>query len=178
MIHYEKGLFTLRTKHTTYQMKADAHGVLLHTYYGPRVEDCDLSYRIRYVDRGFSPVPEEAGEDRAFSLDVLPQEYSAAGMGDFRLPALDLELPNGSRSEDLRFKSFRVEPGKYALEGLPAFRGEEDETLVVMKGLNPDFYYQVNGQGRYPGSALMEAGWPLPLPWGDYQSWQFYLTAL
>jgi alpha-galactosidase len=146
MIHCEKGLFTLHTKHTTYQMKADAHGVLLHTYYGPRVEDCDLSYRIRYVDRGFSPVPEEAGEDRTFSLDVLPQEYSAAGMGDFRLPALDLELPNGSRTADLRFKSFRVEPGKYALEGLPAFRG--DETLVVIledaaAGVEVELYYGV-----------------------------------
>ncbi|MCI9331580.1 MAG: alpha-galactosidase [Oscillibacter sp.] len=132
MILCHKGLFTLHTNHTTYQMKADAHGVLLHTYYGPRVEGCDLSYTIRYVDRGFSPVPEEAGEDRTFSLDVLPQEYSGCGTGDFRLPSLDLELPNGSRGADLRFKSFRVERGKYALEGLPAFRGEEDETLTVV----------------------------------------------
>ena len=38
MILCHKGLFTLHTNHTTYQMKADAHGVLLHTYYGPRVE--------------------------------------------------------------------------------------------------------------------------------------------
>ncbi len=148
MIRCDNGLFTLHTKHTTYQMKAGAHGVLLHTYYGPRVEGCDLSYRIRYVDRGFSPVPEEAGRDRTFSLDVLPQEYSACGMGDFRLPALDLELPNGSRGADLRYKSFRVEEGKYALEGLPAFRGGEGETLVVVledaaAGLDVELYYGV-----------------------------------
>lgn len=132
MILCDKGLFTLHTKHTTYQMKAGACGVLLHTYYGPRVENCDLSYRIRYVDRGFSPVPEEAGEDRTFSLDVLPQEYSTCGAGDFRLPSLELELPDGSRGADLRYKSFRVESGKYALEGLPAFWGEEGETLVIV----------------------------------------------
>ncbi len=148
MIRCDNGLFTLHTKHTTYQMKVGAHGVLLHTYYGPRVEGCDLSYRIRYVDRGFSPVPEEAGRDRTFSLDVLPQEYSACGMGDFRLPALDLELPNGSRGADLRYKSFRVEEGKYALEGLPAFRGGEGETLVVVledaaAGLDVELYYGV-----------------------------------
>ncbi len=148
MIQCGKGLFTLHTRHTTYQMKAGAHGVLLHTYYGPRVDGCDLSYRIRYVDRGFSPNPEEAGEDRGFSLDVLPQEYSGCGMGDFRLPSLDLELPNGSRAADLRYKSFRVEPGKYALEGLPAFWGEDGETLVVVledaaAGVEAELYYGV-----------------------------------
>jgi len=129
-------------------MKLGACGVLLHTYYGPRVEDCDLSYLIRYADRGFSPTPEEAGRDRTFSLDVVPQEYSACGMGDFRLPSLDLELPNGSRSADLRYKSFRVEKGKYALEGLPAFRGEEGETLIVVledaaAGVDVELYYGV-----------------------------------
>ncbi len=148
MIVCDKGLFTLHTNNTTYQMKADARGVLLHTYYGPRVADCDLSYRIRYVDRGFSPNPEEAGEDRTYSLDVLPQEYAACGMGDFRLPALELELPDGSRCADLRYKSFRVEAGKYALEGLPAFWGEEGETLVVVledaaAGVDVELYYGV-----------------------------------
>lgn len=148
MICCDNGVFTLHTKHTTYQMKAGTHGVLLHTYYGPRVEGCDLSYRIRYVDRGFSPNPEEAGEDRAFSLDVLPQEYSGCGMGDFRLPSLELEGPDGSRAADLRYKSFRVERGKYALEGLPAFWGEEGETLVVVledaaAGVEAELYYGV-----------------------------------
>ena len=38
-IHYqqEQGIFTLHTKHTTYQMKVDALGFLLHLYYGGRV---------------------------------------------------------------------------------------------------------------------------------------------
>ena len=38
--------------------------------------------------------------------------------------------------------------------------------------------YTVNGQGAYPGDVLMEAGWPLPIPRGDYQSMQLYLSAL
>ena len=133
MILCDNGLFTLHTKHTTYQMKANEYGVLLHTYYGPRVHDSDLSYLIRYIDRSFAPNPEEAGGSRLFSLDVMPQEYSSCGMGDYRLPSLELELPNGSRSASPRYKSFRVERGKYALEGLPAFRGAaEDETLVII----------------------------------------------
>ena len=39
----ENKVFTLHTQNTTYQMKADAYRVLLHTYYGPRVRGGDLS---------------------------------------------------------------------------------------------------------------------------------------
>ena len=47
-----------------------------------------------------------------------------------------------------------------------------------LKGLDPNLDYRVNGEGRYPGDLLMEAGWPLPLPWNDYQSTQLYLSAI
>ena len=50
----EKRIFTLQTRNTTYQMKADRHNILLHTYYGPRLLGGDLSCLIQYADRGFS----------------------------------------------------------------------------------------------------------------------------
>ena len=134
IIHDNKQrLFTLQTRSTTYQMKADANGVLLHTYYGPRVQGGDLSRLIRLADRGFSPNPSEAGNDRTYSLDTLPQEYSGSGAGDFRLPSLELELPDGSHMADLRYVDARIEAGKYALEGLPAFFAspKEADTLVI-----------------------------------------------
>ena len=126
-------VFTLHTKNTTYQMKADAYGVLLHTYYGPRLSGGDLSCLIRHLDRGFSMNPDEAGTDRAYSLDTLPQEYSGSGAGDFRLPSLELELADGSHVADLRYTGFERRVGKYTLEGLPAFYGGENEaeTLVI-----------------------------------------------
>ena len=70
----ENRVFTLHTRNTTYQMKADWHNILLHTYYGPRVSGGDLSYLIQYADRGFSPNPNEVGDKRDYSLDTLPQE--------------------------------------------------------------------------------------------------------
>ncbi len=126
-------LFTLHTRNTTYQMKADPFGVLLHTYYGPRISGGDLSRLIRYADRGFSPNPDEAGRDRSYSLDVLPQEFSCAGAGDFRLPAIELELPDGSHVADLRYAGHEIRKGKYALEGLPAFFGGagDADTLII-----------------------------------------------
>ena len=47
-------LFTLHTKNSTYQMKVDDKGVLLHTYYGKRTDETDYSYLISFADRGFS----------------------------------------------------------------------------------------------------------------------------
>ncbi len=129
----EKNIFTLHTCNSTYQIQADAKGVLLHLYYGPKISDCDLSPLIRYADRGFSPNPAEAGNDRTYSLDTLPQEYSGSGAGDFRLPSLELELSDGSWVADLRYVSAKVEQGKYTLEGLPAFYAgqEEAQTLTI-----------------------------------------------
>ena len=45
--------FTLHTKNTTYQMKVDQYGVLLHLYYGARSEG-NMDYLLTYTDRGFS----------------------------------------------------------------------------------------------------------------------------
>ena len=133
MIIYNKAnnTFTLHTRNTTYQMKVDQYGVLLHTYYGARVTDADLSYLIRQADRGFSPNPSEAGHCRTYSLDTLPQEYSTCGVGDFRLPSLELELADGSHIADLRYAGYEQRERKYALEGLPAFHGDGGETLVL-----------------------------------------------
>ena len=36
--------YTIETKNTTYQMKINPFGVLLHTYYGRKIENDDLSY--------------------------------------------------------------------------------------------------------------------------------------
>ncbi len=126
--------YTLHSKNTTYQMKVWDYGVLLHTYYGPRLRDGDLSCLLRRKDRGFSPNPNEAGGSRTFSLDTFPQEYSTCGVGDYRLPSIELELPSGSRTADLRYVGGEVRRGKYGLEGLPAFHGsaEEWETLSIV----------------------------------------------
>ena len=127
LLDKENNVFTLHTQNTTYQMKADQHSVLVHTYYGPRVAGGDLSYLVRYADRACAPNPSEAGLDRTYSLNTIPQEFSTCGVGDFRLPSIELELPCGSRTADLRYVDSEVRRGKYTLEGLPAFYGSEEE---------------------------------------------------
>ena len=77
-------VITLQTKRSTYQMKVGDYGVLLHLYYGARVEDCTMDYLLHKKDVGFSGNPYDAGEDRTFSLDTLPQEFPSYGVGDYR----------------------------------------------------------------------------------------------
>ena len=128
----DKRIFSLHTKNTTYQMMADARGVLLHLYYGRRCEGA-MDYLIRLYDRGFSGNPFDAGDDRSYSLDVLPQEFPCLGTGDYRRPASVIELENGAVSCDFRYDSYEILPGKYSLDGLPAVYAEESEaeTLAV-----------------------------------------------
>ena len=46
-----------------------------------------------------------------------------------------------------------------------------------LKGLDPALRYRVNGGESCPGDVLMAAGYPLPAPRGDYQSFQLHLIA-
>lgn len=134
-INDEQNLFTLHTKHSTYQMKVDALGTLLHTYYGSRIDETDMSCQIGFMDRGFSGNPYEMGTvNKAYSLDVLPQEYSCFGTGDFRASALRVRNKDGSQAVELRMSGFSVNPGTYSLEGLPAVYADtsEAETLTIV----------------------------------------------
>ncbi len=122
----ENQLFSLNTKHTTYQMKVDSKGFLLHLYYGGKISG-NMAYLLTYYDRGFSGNPADAGNDRTYSLDALPQEYPQAGAGDYRSSALVIRNADGSEYCDLRYVSHEIRRGKYGLKGLPAVYAPEAE---------------------------------------------------
>lgn len=131
--YYEKEkVFVLNTKNSTYQMQIVEYGVLTHLYYGRNVGNSLITERIVRKDRGFSGNPYEAGNDRTFSLDVLPQEYAGAGNGDYRLSSLEIQNEDGSNVTDLRYVSHQIYSGKYSLKGLPAAYAEEAETLEIV----------------------------------------------
>ena len=41
----ENKIFTLQTDESTYQMKVDDYGHLIHLYYGQRIRDASTDYR-------------------------------------------------------------------------------------------------------------------------------------
>lgn len=132
--YYQKNhIFTLNTKNTTYQMKVDDYGFLLHLYYGGKISG-NMDYLLTYYDRGFSGNPSDVGSDRTYSMDVLPQEYPSMGTGDYWESALVIRNADGSECCDLRYVSHKIKKGKYSLTGLPAVYATEQEadTLEIL----------------------------------------------
>lgn len=135
LLDENKTLFTLYTKNSMYQMKVDNLGVLLHTYYGKRTGIIDYSYLISWRDRGFAGNPYQAGTDRTYSLEILPQEYSCFGSGDYRASALKIRYHMGARALELRYVGHEILEGKYAIPGLPAIyaqEGDRADTLIII----------------------------------------------
>ena len=114
-IHFKKDnkIIQINTENSMYQMQIDKYDRLIHLYYGKNTGDDDLDYLIQKYDRGFSPNPNEAGNDRTYSLDVLPQEYTGTDNGDYRICCLEVCNQNGNRQVDLKYKSHKIYNGKY-----------------------------------------------------------------
>ena len=124
-IDNKKSLFHIQGKSTSYIMQVLEGGYLAHLYYGARINEYRGSNKIIYLDRGFSPNP--CDKDRSFSLDTIPQEYQGFGNGDFRIPAYQVKLENGTRISDLRYLGYKVFKGKKQLVGLPATYANNDD---------------------------------------------------
>lgn len=127
-------VFSLNTKNTTYQMKIDKFGFLLHNYYGEKLSN-DTSYLVQYQDRGFSGNPYEAENDRTYSLDVLSQEYPFHGSGDYRKTAFDVIDSNNTSGCDLRVDSYEIIQGKYTLNDLPAVYSDDNKAMTLIINL-------------------------------------------
>ncbi len=205
-IQYQKEdrVFTIHTANTTYQMKVDSYGYLLHLYYGSRISG-SMEYLLTYADRGFSGNPYEVDEDRTYSLDALPQEYPSQGTGDYRSPAMIVKNTDGSFSDSLHYSSHKITKGKYSLPGLPAIyagasqapaktgdANMEAETLEVtlrdaVSGLEVTLLYgvlperdiitravKVTNGGRGVVELLKVQSACLDFLYGDYDFIQFY----
>jgi len=134
--------FTLFTDSTMYQMKIDSMNVLQHTYYGKRMEYTDMSYSAWEGGTSFSPNPQGKGLD--YFNNHVQQELSVTGIGDFRINALALRNADGSLAADPRYYSAEILKGKYSIPGLPAFYGEDAETLIVtLKDEAYEIYYHL-----------------------------------
>ncbi|WP_160719676.1 alpha-galactosidase [Bacillus sp. USDA818B3_A] len=128
----EHKIFHLKGKNTSYVMQVIRDGYLVHLYWGERIKNYRKSNPIVFIDRGFSPNPDPL--DRTFSLDTIPHEYPAYGNGDFRTPAYQVQLENGSTVTDLRYESHLIYEGKPKLKGLPSTYIEEEleaETVEI-----------------------------------------------
>ena len=129
----DSNTFILETRDTSYLMKVSRYGNLLHLYYGERIPDENLDYLIKVQDRGFSPNPNEAGNDRTFSLDYLSQEYSTDGKGDYRIPSIEVVNADGSQIFSGKVDGYKIYKGKYTLEGMPSLHAAAKDRVDTLE---------------------------------------------
>lgn len=129
----EHQVFHLCNNQISYLIEVEEHGYLAHLYFGKKINHYSGHYQYVRDMRSFGPYPEAADHD-TFSLDTVMLEYPGYGFGDFREPAYNFKLKDGSRITDFRYDSFEIVQGKCAIEGLPHLytnQATEAETLII-----------------------------------------------
>lgn len=192
-INEQEKSFCIETKNTMYQMKADEYGVLKHIWYGLRT-DCDMEYLLDYPDVGFSGNIYDAGNQRNYSLDTMPLEYSTGGIGDFRLSSISAVHSDGSNALDLRYQGYFTKKGKYSIMGLPAVYADENEsetleillkditsniTVILKYGVLEDIdiitrSVVILNSGKNPVTLTKAFSMCLDMPYGDWEWVHFH----
>jgi alpha-galactosidase len=133
-IHYDakRQLFHLQSVDTSYAFQIVHGKYLAHLYWGTRVRGKQLDRLLELKRRSsFSPTTIKGVDD--FSLDTLPQEYPSYGTSDYRHPAYQVKLANGSTIAELHYISHVIIRGKPALPGLPATYVENDHEAETLE---------------------------------------------
>ena len=155
--------FTIQTKNTTYQMQVDRFGFLLHLYYGKKTDGSCMDYLLTYYDRGFSGNPYDAGSDRTYSMDALPQEYPCYGTGDYRSVALIIENADRSTACDLliRMPMLHILPSTDQTNGNKVPSGSAVRTSGILLPVTGSLLFLL--QKVFRDSVHIQMFQPLPL---------------
>lgn len=125
----EKKIFSIKTADFSYIMQISDSGYLLHKYFGKAIGDDDLSFAtLEVAHASFSPNP----ADESFSLDSMPQEYSASQTGDFRVSSVDIKSANGEYASEVKYVSHEIITGKPQLKDMPSIFAENDEATTLV----------------------------------------------
>lgn len=122
--------FYLNTETTTYAMFVNEHNHLEHLYYGPEIEPFNNlnDARIKYEFELGTHVS-YSKDSKGYMLNNTLLEVSTFGKGDYREPTLHLELPSGSRTIDLLYKSHEIVEN-LVFKNMP--QASKKETLKVI----------------------------------------------
>lgn len=146
----QQNVFHLSNKSISYLIEIEEGGLLSHLYFGKKIEKYHGQRHYPRIDRGHSGNLAEA-TNRTFSKDTLLQEFSGNNTGDYRTPGIIIKGNNGSRSVDLRYKSYDIKVGKPDIKDLPQsyVKSNNDAMTLIIhtedKSLNAkvDLFYTI-----------------------------------
>lgn len=131
-------VFHLRGASTSYLFRVTRHGHLEHVHFGGLVDLGDNPFESVAAMAVKRPANGEGvkydPDDTSYNLDRIPLEYSGLGKGDYRLPAIETTMPDGTFVTDLRYAGHSLHPGVVPCrDGLPTALAADRpcETLQV-----------------------------------------------
>ncbi|MEK0317424.1 alpha-galactosidase [Cohnella sp. 56] len=128
----ERQTFHLRTPNTSYILTIVEGQYPAHVYWGSGLRSASWPGGLTLRERAsFSPTPDP--DKSRLSLDALPQEYPGYGSGDFRNPAYQFTLADGTTVAELVYRDHRIFAGKPKLEGLPSTYTESDDETQTLE---------------------------------------------
>ena len=130
MISIQNGIFHLSTRSTSYVMRADEYGHLVHVHYGARVSDSDADALMLKNNITLGSAVEYTADSANYCLDTELLEYSGIGKGDYRHSPIELIMPDGSFVTDFVYSSYELRDGSYECDTLPTAYGDA-QTLII-----------------------------------------------
>ncbi len=145
MIEKTGNTFNLTGKNISYVFYVNKFGDLLHYHFGKKIAVRDYSDYMPWYG-GFQKTAPENDD----GLTNVEQEYPAYGHSDLRTPAYTVINKDKNAISRLKYKSYKLYEGKYAVEGMPSlFEGDcHSMTLEVtledeIAGFEAILYYSV-----------------------------------
>lgn len=148
MIEKKKNKFHLSNTEMSYVIEIDQYQDILHLYWG-KIIDFEQAEIPTAMYAPACAMPK--GADMRYNLCQMPCEYPTTGGGDYRAPALEIELPNGCSTIRPKYKDYEILNGKTMPEKLPAVyveNADEAQTLKIFAedkeaGIELVLYYTI-----------------------------------
>jgi alpha-galactosidase len=124
--------FHIYNKKISYIFTILKNNQLGHLYFGKYIKPRD-SFEHLLSLRTAVLAPTLFSDDMDFSLETIKQEYPAYGKGDFRMPAYQVQLKNGSRITEFEYQSHKIYQGKEKLNGLPSTYSNSKSEVTTLE---------------------------------------------
>ncbi len=147
MIYESKGVFLLETENTSYLFRIMETGHLEHLYYGAKLYLGEAGSKVyedgiralsQKITNGYGVVYDK--EHPTQVMNVIRQEISARGSGDYLEPFVEGILPDGSTTLDFIYEKHEIIKGKPSLQTLPSSYAVEDEAETLIITLKEKYY--------------------------------------
>ena len=129
-------VFILNTQGLSYVFHVDKTGLLLHDYFGKRIEikDFDISAikQKNTVQKGTSVVYKKE-VDENLSMDTAMLEFSFPHKGDFKSTPILLKSEKAGYTFDFSYKGYEIRNNPLESKDLPAPHDNDEELVITLE---------------------------------------------